>query len=134
MKVKVFPLFLAFMALLLSTLACEFSASTANVAEAWMSTDEAGDQRTSVFAQDQIFYVQVDLQNAPDDTTLKAVWTAVDVQDTDPNLVITETEFVTGSGLINFNLSNDSLWPTGTYKVDIYMNGGLATTVTFTVQ
>lgn len=134
MKVKVFPLFLAFMALLLSTLACEFSASTANVAEAWMSTDEAGDQRTSVFAQDQIFYVQVDLQNAPDDTTLKAVWTAVDVQDTDPNLVITETEFVTGSGLINFNLSNDSLWPTGTYKVDIYMNGELATTVTFTVQ
>ena len=134
MKVKVFPLFLAFMALLLSTLACEFSASTANVAEAWMSTDEAGDQRTSVFAQDQIFYVQVDLQNAPDDTTLKAVWTAVDVQDTDPNLVITETEFVTGSGMINFNLSNDSLWPTGTYKVDIYMNGELATTVTFTVQ
>lgn len=97
------------MALPLSTLACEFSASTSNVASAWMSTDEAGDQKTTVFAQDQVFYAQVDLQNAPDDTTLKAVWTAVNAQDTDPNLVITETEFVTGSGLVNFNLSNDSL-------------------------
>ena len=134
MKFKVFPLFFVFLALLLSTLACEFSASTANVADAWMSTDEAGDQRTTVYAQDQVFYVQVDLQNAPDDTTLKAVWTAVNVQDTDPNLVMTETEFVTGSGLINFNLSNDSLWPTGSYKVDIYMGGELASTVTFEVQ
>jgi len=134
MKVKVFPLFLAFMALLLSTLACEFSASTSNIAGAWMSTDEAGDQRTTVFAQDQIFYAQVDLQNAPDDTTLKAVWTAVNAQDTDPNLVMTETEFVTGSGLVNFNLSNESLWPTGTYKVDIYMDGTLSTTVEFEVQ
>jgi hypothetical protein len=134
MKFKVFPLFFAFLALLLSTLACEFSASTANVADAWMSTDEAGDQRTTVFAQDQVFYVQVDLQNAPDDTTLKAVWTAVNAQDTDPNLVITETEFVTGSGLINFNLSNDNLWPIGSYKVDIYMGGELASTVTFEVQ
>ena len=99
-----------------------------------MSADEAGDQRVTSYSQDAIFYAQVDLQNAPDDTVLKAVWTAVEAQDTEPNLVINETEFTTGSGVINFNLSNDNLWPTGKYKVDIYMNDTLSTTLEFEVQ
>ena len=134
MKVKKFPMLLALMALVLSALACEFSASTAKISDAWMSTDETGAERVTVFAQDATFYAQVDLQNAPDDTTLKAVWTAVEVQDTEPNLMITETEFTTGSGLVHFDLSNDNLWPTGKYKVDIYMNDQLAKTLAFEVR
>lgn len=134
MKGNKLPIILAFIALLVASLACEVSASTAKIAEVWMSADEAGDQRVTSYSQDAIFYAQVDLQNAPDDTVLKAVWTAVDVQDTDPDLMITETEFTTDSGVINFNLSNDSLWPTGTYKVDIYMNDTLTETLEFEVQ
>jgi len=134
MKSSKLSLILVVSVLILASLACEFSASTANIAEAWMSADEAGDQRVTSYAQDAVFYAQVDLQNAPDDTVLKAVWTAVDAQDTDPGLVITETDFTTGSGLINFNLSNDDLWPIGTYKVDIYLNETLTSTVEFTVQ
>ena len=88
----------------------------------------------AAFAQDAVFYVQVDLQNAPDDTTLKAVWTAVEAQDTEPGLVITETEFATGDGLVHFTLSNDNLWPIGKYKVDIYLNNQLTNTVEFEVQ
>ena len=134
MKVKKFPMLLALMALILSALACEFSASTANISDAWMSTDEGGAERVTAFAQDAVFYAQADLQNAPDDTTLKAVWTAVEAQETDPNFVINETEFVTGDGLVHFTLSNDNLWPTGKYKVDLYMNGKLANTVEFEVR
>jgi len=134
MKVKKFPMLLALMALILSTLACEFSASTANISDAWMSTDEEGTERVTVFAQETEFYAQVDLQNAPDDTTLKAVWIAVEVQDTDPNFVINETEFATGDGQVHFTLSNDNLWPTGKYKVDLYMNGELANTLEFEVR
>lgn len=134
MKVKKFPILLALAALVLAALACEFSASTANIADAWTSTDEAGDARTTVFAQDAGFYAQVDLRNAPDDTTLKAVWTAVDAQDTDPNLVITETEITTGSDLVHFSLTNGNLWPTGQYKVDIYLDGQLAETLAFEVR
>lgn len=121
-------------ALLGATLACGGSVSTANVADAWMSTDEEGNNRTTVFAQDADFFAQADLKNAPDDTSLKAVWTAVDVQDTDPGLVINETEFATGSGLVHFTLSNDSLWPTGTYKVEIYLAGELVKTLEYSVQ
>lgn len=134
MKSSKFTLILVLTALILSSMACEFSASTANIADAWMSVDEAGDNPVSAYTQDAVFYAQVDLQNAPDGTILKAVWTAVDVQDTDPGLVITESEFTTGSGLITFNLSNDNLWPTGEYKVDVYMNGTLTTTLEFSVQ
>ena len=134
MKVKKFPMLLALMALILSTLACEFSASTANISDAWMSADEDGAERVTAFAQDAVFYAQVDLQNAPDDTTLKAVWIAVEVQDTEPNFMINETELATGDGLVHFTLSNDNLWPTGKYKVDLYINGELASTLEFQVR
>ena len=134
MKVKKFPMLLALIALVLSALACEFSASTAKISDAWMSTDEGGAERVTAFAQDAVFYAQVDLQNAPDDTALKAVWTAVEVQDTEPNFVINETEFTSGDGLVHFTLSNDNLWPTGKYKVDIYMNDQLANTLEFEVR
>ena len=134
MKIKKFPMFLALIVLFLSALACEFSASTANISDAWMSSDEGGSQRVTAFAQDAVFYVQVDLQNAPDDTTLKAVWTAVEAQDTEPGLMITETEITTGDGLVHFTLSNDNLWPVGKYKVDIYLNNQLSKTVEFEVK
>ena len=117
-----------------ATLACGGSVSTANVADAWMSTDEAGTNRTTVFAQDAVFYAQADLKNAPDDTILKSVWTAVDVQDTEPGLVINETEVTTGSGLVHFTLSNDSLWPTGTYRAEVYLSEELVKTIDFSVQ
>lgn len=112
--------------------ACEVSVSTANISDAWMSTDEAGEERTTVFAADQDFYAWVDLSNAPDDTTVKASWIAVDVEDNDPGTVIDEVELAAGSG--QFSLTSENLWPVGTYKVDLYLNGELAQTVEFEVQ
>ncbi|WP_298008136.1 MULTISPECIES: hypothetical protein [Anaerolinea] len=125
---------IAALVLMLVTLACEFSASTAKIQEVWMSTDDAGEQRTTVYAPDAVFYAQVDLRNAPDDTQLKAVWTAVDVEGADPNTVLAETEFTSGSGQVTFNLTNDQLWPPGTYRVEIYLNGKLDKSVDFSVQ
>src|SRR4030042_7157005 len=125
---------LVLVTLLGATLACAGSVSTANVADAWESPDEAGTNRTTVFAQDAVFYAQADLKNAPDDTILKSVWTAVDVQDTEPGLLLNETEFTTGSGLVTFTLSNDNLWPTGTYRAEIYLGEELVETIDFSVQ
>jgi len=39
-----------------------------------------------------------------------------------------------GTNTFTFNLSNDQLWPLGTYKVEIYLNGTLARTLEFSVQ
>ena len=135
MKRKVAPILFALIVLIISQLACNASASTANIKNAWMDTTEEGNNPTTVYSQDAIFYAMVDLKNAPDDTKLKAVWTAVDAQDTEKNLALTESEITTGDGLIHFQLENkEYLWPAGQYKVDIYLNDALDKTLTFEVQ
>jgi hypothetical protein len=119
---------------LMSVSACEASFSTASISEAWMSADEAGDERVTSYAQDATFYAQVDVSNAPDDTALKSSWVAVDVEGADPGLVIDEVEIAVGSGVSFFTLTNDGPWPVGAYKVDIYLNNELAETVEFSVE
>jgi len=128
------PLFFALALLLLAALACDFSVSTANISEATLARDADGNEPTTVFNQDDVFYLLVDLANAPDDTTVKAAWTAVDVEGEEPNLFIDETELTTGDGRLTFDLSNNSLWPVGTYKVELYLNDELERTLEFQVQ
>jgi hypothetical protein len=134
MKKNLRVFLLAIVMLLAAMLACSFSASTANITEAWMARDEAGVQKTDVFVQDEIFYCKVDLANAPDDTTVKASWVAVDVEGEDPNIFLDEAELTTGDNILTFELSNNSLWPTGSYKVDLYLNGELDQTLEFEVK
>src|SRR3972149_2566668 len=106
MKRSSFTVLIAAVALLASMLACGGSISTANIGDAWMSTDNDGNNRTTPFSQDAVFYAQVDLRNASDDTKLKASWTAVAAEGTDPNLLIDEVEYTSGDGLIHFDLEN----------------------------
>jgi hypothetical protein len=123
-------------------LACEFSASTAKISDAVMATDTQGDNfepvgATDTYAVDQaVFHAVVTVANAPSDTTVKVVWTAVDVGDAaEPGTVVDETEVtVEGSRNIDFTLTSDSgQWPVGTYKVDIYLDGDLDRTLNFSV-
>ena len=123
-----------FALIVLITLACGFSASTANIADAKTARDNDGNDPTTVFAQDETFYCTVELANAPDDTTVKASWTAVEVDGEQPNTFIDEAELTTGSGILHFELNNDGLWPVGKYKVDLFLNGELKRTLEFEVQ
>ncbi|MCA9999162.1 MAG: hypothetical protein KDE56_25535, partial [Anaerolineales bacterium] len=78
---------------LLALAGCEFSASTANIQSATLSRDKAGTQTTTVFDPADTFYSIVALANAPDDTKVKAVWTAVNVGEAaEPNYLLNETE------------------------------------------
>lgn len=127
-------LFFVSTVLLLAGLACGFNLSTANISQAQTARDEEGNDPTTVFAQDDVFYAVIELENAPDDTALKAVWTAVEADDTEPDFMIDEVEITAGSGSVNFNLTNDKLWPVGNYKVDIYLNDELDRTLEFEVE
>ena len=118
--------------MLLAIMACSFS--TANIKEAIMARDYDGTDATTTFAQDEVFYCVVILANAPDDTTVKASWTAIQAEGADPNTFIDETELTTGSNSLHFDLSNTNLWPVGTYKVDLYLNGELDRTLEFEVK
>jgi hypothetical protein len=73
--------------LILFIMACSISASTANIADAWMATDETGRTRVTTYSPFDMFYAIVDLRNAPDTTNIKAVWTAVNVEGAAPNEV-----------------------------------------------
>lgn len=135
MKRKNVWILFALVTLIASILACGGSFSTANIANAWMATDEEGSNPTTVFSQDAIFYALVDLSNAPDDTQLKAVWTVVNAENTDPDFMINETELTSGDAIVHFQLENiEFLWPIGQYKVDIYLNDTLDQTLTFEVR
>jgi hypothetical protein len=104
--------------------ACSVSASTANISAATMAQDEAGKNPTRIFSpNDQTFYLIAELSNAPEDTVVKAVWTAIDVEGVKPNLKIDESRITAdGSGQLTFDLTNDGPWPVGEYKVDLFLN------------
>jgi len=119
----------------LSLVACEFSASTANIRSATLARDEAGTQPSAAFEPSETFYLVVELANAPDDTTVKTVWYAVDVGTVAPaNTRIDEAELTSGSGTLTFNLAPAEQWAPGTYKVELYLNGELERTLDITVN
>jgi hypothetical protein len=99
-----------------------------------MSRDQDGAESTRVFTQTDVFYAQVELVDAADPVTIKAVWTGVQIEGEAPDIFLYESEFTTGSGGLYFELSNSELWPLGRYKVDIYLDGVLGRTLEFEVQ
>jgi flagellar basal body-associated protein FliL len=135
MKGHKFQLLIIVVVMLAVSLACGGSFSTAKIFSAKMTADSEGTKETTVFSQDQTFYCIVNLANAPEDTKLKAVWTAVEVEGEQPNLLIDQAEMTSGNqNVFTFNLTNNQLWPTGKYKVDLYLNDKLDRTLEFTVE
>jgi hypothetical protein len=133
-----FVVLLAVLALVVTSLACAFGNTELGLTNLRMAFDQDGENPTTTFSTTDVFYAVADLANAPQGTQVEARWTAVNAADTEPNLEfqtqtldITEESF---SGTIYFELSNDDGWPTGQYKVDLYLNGTLAQSAEFMVQ
>ena len=121
--------------LALAALACGGSFSTAKISDAVLSADPSGTPETTVFTPDQqTFYLLVGLANAPDDTAVRAVWTAVEADGVEPSFVIDEASVTSGDTTLTFDLANDGPWPTGSYKVDVYLNEELDRTIPFEVR
>jgi hypothetical protein len=115
------------------------SASTANITSADLARGYADGKATDVsttFApSDTPLHYVVTLGNAPDDTKVKAVWTIVDAGDGQyKDKMLDQTELTSGSGVLNFTLAGTQAWPTGKYKVELFLNDKLDRTADFTVQ
>ena len=137
MKVNnLFRFALLFIVLALVSLACGFNASTANITNAHMSVDESDSQSTSAYAPDaSSFYCYFDLNNAPDETVVKGVWTLVSAEGYDSNQEIDSAEITGGDNNYYFSLGGGTdPWPVGQYKVDLYLNDELVQTVNFEVK
>ena len=104
-----------------------------------MAFDEDANTPTEVFAPSDIFYVVGDLNNAPVGTVVEAEWLAVQIEGYETDELIYEqaiSDFTEESftGTIFFELSNDSGWPLGEYKVDVYLDGTFVDSVPFSVR
>jgi len=132
MNKRLLMICLAIGVLMLSSLACEASVSTATISSAILTADTATGTETAAFQPDQTFYCVVALSNAPDTTKVKAVWYAVD--DAGAATQFAEKEIVGSGSPITFNATNSNPWPAGKYKVELYLNDKLDRTLEFTVE
>ena len=115
-------------------LACSGNFSTAELSPAHMAFDEAGTRPTSVFGPSDTFYCISDLAYASEGTAVKASWYAVAVEGASANTFLDESTLVTGSNSVHFHISNNGQWPSGQYKVVLYLNEVFDQEVSFSVQ
>ena len=139
---KKLPVLLAFLALFIASLACSLvtgGSAEMSLENLHMAFDKDGSSPTTEFSSSDIFYVVGDLQNAPAGTVVEAKWLAVQIEGYESGELIYEqaiADFTDESftGTIYFQLSNDAGWPVGEYKVDIYVDGAFAQSVSFSVR
>ena len=119
----------------LGAIGCQSREGVTRVEDAYMALDEYGYNPTKEYSSDATFYCMVTVLDTPEaGVPLKAIWYAVDVDGMDRNAVIGEIETTAGQEVIPFILSNENLWPVGKYKVEMYLNGELDTTIRFKVK
>jgi len=137
MKNKLVVLF-AVMALIASNIACSFGEPTLDNVR--MAKDEDGNELSSVFSISDTIYVVSDMSNGAAGDVITSKWYAVNVENTDPNLMFDEADINIDEdgfdGIVYFYYPPpvDDAWPTGTYKVEIYYNDVLIDTADFTVE
>lgn len=136
MKARTLPIFLAVASLVVASLACavggELSLTNARAAH-----DEDGKQVTSTFSPTDTVYIVSDLANAPLGTVVTSKWFAVNAEGMEPNELIDEADINVNednfSGTVYFYFPPSTPWPSGSYAVELYLNGTLTTSVTFSV-
>jgi len=140
-------LYVLLLVLVVGALLSACSGSTANIQSADLGTGFDGSANavtgaTTTFGKTEpAFHCVIKVANAPDGTTVRAVWTAVNVVDANGNAIKDKkldetTSTLTGDGVVNakLNIPSTGEWPVGAYKVDIYLNDKLDRTLNATVQ
>ncbi len=137
MNAKKFSIFLALFTLVLAQLACAVGEPTlSNVRTA---RDEDGAQVTSTFGAFDTIYVVSDLANGVAGNTITSRWFFDNVPGFESGALIDEStidvteESFNGTVYFFFPPQTDG-WPLGTYKVEVYFNNVLNSTVFFTIQ
>jgi len=133
---RLFPVLWAVTALFVASLGCNALFPTKGVSGLYMATDEAGTIRTTVFSPTDDFYVFFDVSGIDAGTNFQSRWYALDIEGQDPDVPFQTIDYDYEADIANiyFQLTNDEGWPTGNYKVEIYMNDVKAGEQAFSVQ
>jgi hypothetical protein len=132
---KSFPVLLALLALVVSTLACSLGGEP-GVSNVRMATDESGDTATTVYAPSDAFFVFFDVNAIEPGTMFESRWYVLNLEGQDPNTPFKTIEYPyeEGNRMIYFQLTSDAEWPASTYRVEIYMDGVKSGEAQFEVQ
>ncbi len=137
MKSKKLSVFLAVLALMISTLACAMGGGEPSLTNPRMSTDSEGNNATTVYSPGDAFFAVADLSNVETGSVVDAKWYLVSAADYDPGEIESSTLTIEDKSLFNyvsFELTSVEAWPAGEYKVELYLNSTLAHTINFSVQ
>jgi hypothetical protein len=137
MNSKKFSILLALIALIVASLACG-GPSEPTMSNVRMAQDQDGAQPTSTFGIFDTVYIVGDLAAVQVGNTVETRWFTENVDGYDPNFLIDSSSLTLETEdydffYFEFPAPPDG-WPTGTYKVEVYFNGVLNTTVTYSVQ
>ncbi|MBV8856946.1 MAG: hypothetical protein JOZ02_08460 [Acidobacteria bacterium] len=110
--------------LVFAALACNFSASTANISDLKLSKDKAATQTTNSFAATETVYAVATISNAPGAVKVKGRLSIEDVEGEQAGPVpgLETTLDLPGSGTATYTFSPPSSgFPKGKYKVEVFM-------------
>lgn len=110
--------------LLAVALACNFSASTANISSLKLGKDKSISQETSSFNADDTIYGVATISNAPGKVKVKGRLVIDDVegQQSGPVPGLETMIDLPGSGTATFNFTPPTAgWPKGKYKLEVLM-------------
>ena len=117
----------------------EDTGSGAFIEEISMARDngrgDPGDETTSFNPDDRKIHCVVKLKQAKSGTGMRFSWWIVDADGTQ-NKKIKDIDYTTRTleNIVHAHLSLPQDWPTGKYKVQVYVNGDLDKTVAFSVE
>jgi hypothetical protein len=114
------------------------SGSASAIKEIHMAKDNngaPGDQTDSFTPSDRTIHCVTTLKEAKSGTQMKFSWWIVDADGTQ-NQKIKDIDYTTRAleNVVHGHLTLPQDWPTGKYKVQIYINGDLDRTVGYSVQ
>jgi hypothetical protein len=124
MRTKRWNLALGLGLLIFAGLACNFSASTANISDLKLGKDKDVSAATSSFAASDTVYALATVSNAPGAVKVKGrlVIDSVEGEDSGPIPGLEKTLDLPGSGTATYTFSPPpSGWPKGKYKVEVQM-------------
>ena len=105
-------------------LACNFSASTANISDLKLAKDEAATKPTSTFAASDTVYAVATISNAPGAVKVKGRLTIEEVEGEQAGPIpgLEKTLDLPGSGTATYTFTPPAEgFPKGKYKVEVFM-------------
>jgi hypothetical protein len=110
--------------LVFAALACNFSASTANISDLKLGKDQAATQTTNSFAATDTVYAVATISNAPGAVKVKGRLAFEDVEGEQAGPIpgLEKTLDLPGSGTATYTFTPPaSGFPKGKYKVEVFM-------------